>query len=55
MAISGVVTTSAVLSHPILIVSSFGLRTLFRCCRAILLGEKTTFLACAFADWNAGA
>ena len=52
MAINGVVTTREVLRHSILIVNSFGLRTLFRCCRAIVIGERTTFLECAFTDWK---
>ena len=52
MAINGVVTTNEVLRHSILIVHSFGFRTLFRCCRAILIGERTTFIECAFADWR---
>jgi hypothetical protein len=50
MAIQGVVTTNEVLRHAVLIVSSFGLRTLLRCCRAIVIGRRTTFLECAFAD-----
>ena len=49
MSIQGVVTTSQVLLHPALIVSCFGLRTFLRCCRAIILGRRTTFLECAFS------
>jgi hypothetical protein len=48
MGIQGVVTTNDVLRHPVLIVSQFGFGTYLRCCRAIMLGERTTFLACAF-------
>ena len=48
MAIEGVVTTTQVLSHPALIVSCFGVRTLLRCLKAIVLRKRTTFLECAF-------
>ena len=48
MAIQGVITTNDVLRHPVLIVAQFGLGTYFRCCKAIVLGQRTTFLACAF-------
>jgi hypothetical protein len=49
MAIQGVVTSREVLRHPVLIISSFGLAVYVRCCKAILLRERTTFLRCAFA------
>ncbi len=45
--IQGLITTSDVLRHPVLIVSSFGFAAWLRCCRAIVLGRSTTFLACA--------
>ncbi len=48
MAIQGVITTNDVLRHPVLIVAQFGFGTYFRCCKAIVLGQRTTFLACAF-------
>jgi hypothetical protein len=48
MSIQGLITTNDVLRHPVLIVSSFGVAAYLRCCKAIMLGQKTTFLACAF-------
>lgn len=49
MAIQGVITSRDVLRHPVLILSSFGLAAYFRCCKAVLLGERTTFLQCIFS------
>jgi hypothetical protein len=48
MSIQGLITTNDVLRHPVLIVSNFGFAAYLRCCRAIMLGERTTFLACAW-------
>ncbi len=49
MAIQGVVTSKDVLRHPVLIISSFGLATYVRCCKALLRGGRTTFLQCVFS------
>lgn len=48
MSIQGLITTSDVLRHPVLIVGSFGVTVYFRCCKAVLLGRRTTFLDCAW-------
>jgi hypothetical protein len=48
MSIQGLITTNDVLRHPVLLVSSFGLGTYLRCCKAIMLRRPTTFLACAW-------
>ena len=45
--IQGLITTNDVLRHTVLIVSSFGVVAWLRCCKAIVLGRSTTFLACA--------
>jgi hypothetical protein len=50
MTIQGVITSHDVLRHPLLIASSFGLGTYFRCCKALLRGERTTFLQCVFPE-----
>ena len=47
MSIQGLITTNDVLGHPVLIVSNFGFTAWLRCCKAIMLGQRTTFLACA--------
>src|SRR5437899_12548948 len=52
MAIQGLITTNDVLRHPVLIVARFGFGTYLRCCKAIVLGQRTTFLACAFRSLN---
>ncbi len=46
MAIQGVITNRDVLRHPLIIISSFGFPAYVRCCKAILLGHRTTFLGC---------
>jgi hypothetical protein len=48
-AIQGAITSRDVLAHPGLIVREFGLAALFHCCAAMVLGHRTTFLACALA------
>ena len=48
MSIQGLITTSDVFRHPILIVGSFGIATYWRCCKAVVLGRRTTFLECAW-------
>jgi len=52
MAIQGLITTNDVLRHPVLIVARFGFGTYLRCCKAIVLGQRTTFLACALRCLN---
>ena len=52
MSIQGLITTNHVLRHPVLIVSSFGLATYLRCCKAIVLRRPTTFLACAWPSFT---
>ena len=49
MAISGVITTKEVLRHTATIVREFGAATYFRCCKAIVLRRRTTFLNVVFA------
>ena len=44
MAISGVITTKEVLRHVAVIVREFGPVAYLRCCVAILLRKRTTFL-----------
>jgi hypothetical protein len=46
MAICGVVTTKEVLRHGAVIVREFGTVAYLRCCMAILLRKRTTFLNC---------
>ncbi|HUJ28991.1 MAG TPA: hypothetical protein VLW85_23380 [Myxococcales bacterium] len=48
MAINGVITTREVLRHGALIVREFGAAAFLRCCRAIVLRRRTTFLNCVF-------
>ena len=48
MSIEGVITTTDVLRHPRLILGSFGLATYWRCCKAVVLRRRTTFLECAW-------
>jgi hypothetical protein len=48
MSIQGLITTSDVLQHSKLIVGSFGLAVYLRCCKAILLRRRTTFLECVW-------
>jgi hypothetical protein len=43
---NGVITTRDVLRHAPTIVREFGAAAYFRCCIAILLRRKTTFLNC---------
>jgi len=49
MSICGVITTKDVLKHSATIVREFGPAAYFRCCLAILRGERTTFLKLVFA------
>ena len=49
MAIGGVITTKDVLRHSGTIVREFGAAAYVRCCMAILLRKRITFLACVFA------
>jgi hypothetical protein len=49
MAIRGVITSRDVLLNGATIVREFGPRTYIRCCLAILLRRRTTFLACVSA------
>jgi hypothetical protein len=53
MAIAGVITTKDVLWHTGTIVREFGAAAYVRCCVAILLGKRTTFLNCVFAERTA--
>ena len=48
MSIQGLITSNDVLRHPLLILGSFGFGTYLRCCKAVLLGRRTTFLECAW-------
>jgi hypothetical protein len=49
MAIAGVITTKDVLRNTAIIVREFGAGAYLRCCLAILVRERTTFLNCIFA------
>jgi hypothetical protein len=46
MSINGVITTKEVLRHWPTIVREFGAAAYLRCCVAILLKKRTTFLNC---------
>ncbi len=46
MSIIGVITTKDVLKHGAVIVREFGPVAYLRCCAAILLRKRTTFLNC---------
>lgn len=46
MSICGVITTKDVLRHSVVIVREFGPGAYLRCCVAILLRRRTTFLDC---------
>lgn len=46
--IQGTITISHVLRHPMLIVSGFGIGAYLRCCKAVVLRRRTTFLECAW-------
>ena len=46
MAIRGMITGEDVVAHAGLIAREFGILTLWRCCVAIALRRRTTFLAC---------
>ena len=46
MSICGVITTKDVLRHGAIIVREFGTAAYLRCCVAILLRKRTTFLNC---------
>jgi hypothetical protein len=46
MTICGVITTKDVLRHTATIVREFGAAAYLRCCMAILLRRRTTFLNC---------
>ena len=47
MVINGFITTREVIRHAALIVREFGPAVFLRCCAAVVLGRRTTFLACA--------
>ena len=46
MAIDGVITTKEVIRHGAVIVRHFGPVAYLKCCVAILLRKRTTFLSC---------
>ena len=46
MSICGVITTKEVLRHSATIVREFGAAAYLRCCVAIVLRRRTTFLNC---------
>ena len=46
MSIAGVITTKDILRHSGTIVREFGTVAYLRCCMAILLRKRTTFLNC---------
>jgi hypothetical protein len=46
MAIDGVITTKEVLRHGAVIVRHFGPVAYLKCCVAILMRKRTTFLNC---------
>ncbi len=46
MSIAGVITTRDVLRHTATIVREFGPQAFLKCCVAILLRRRTTFLNC---------
>jgi hypothetical protein len=48
MSICGAITTKDVLRHGGIIVREFGVAVYVRCCVAILLRRRTTFLGCVF-------
>ena len=48
MSISGVITTKDVLRHGAIIVKEFGAAAYLRCCVAILMRKRTTFLNCVY-------
>ncbi len=48
MSICGVITTKDVIRHSAMILREFGPGTYLRCCAAILLRRRTTFLNCVF-------
>ena len=48
MSMSGLITTKDVLKHSATIVREFGAAAYWRCCVAILLGKRTTFLNVVF-------
>ncbi len=48
MSICGVITTRDVLRHTATIVREFGPVAYLRCCVAILLRKRTTFLNCVY-------
>jgi hypothetical protein len=49
MAISGVITTREVLRYSGTILREFGAGAYLRCCKAIVLRRRTTFLSCVFS------
>jgi hypothetical protein len=51
MSICGVITTKDVLRHGATIVREFGAAAYLRCCAAILLRRRTTFLNCVFVRY----
>jgi len=49
MAIRGMITSKEIVAHAGLIAREYGFATLWRCCVAIALRRRTTFLACVFS------
>jgi hypothetical protein len=49
MSMNGLITTRDVLKHSATIVREFGAGTYLRCCLAILIGRRTTFLNVVFS------
>jgi hypothetical protein len=46
VSIGGVITTREVFRHSAIIVREFGPRAYWRCCVAVILRRRTTFLDC---------
>ena len=44
--VRGVITSRHVILHAPAIVSGFGMKVWLRCCKALLRGQRTTFLEC---------
>jgi hypothetical protein len=49
MSIAGCITTRDVLKHSATILREYGVAVYARCCLAIVLGRRTTFLECVFS------
>jgi hypothetical protein len=50
MAIAGIITTKDVLRNTAVILREFGPGAYLRCCFAILVRQRKTFLSCVFAS-----